>query len=98
LLAPAAYSQNIATIAGRGIGDGRPAPSASLDTPLGVDVAADGAVLIADSMHHRIRRVDPVTNIIATLAGTLEGSEGDGGTPDTAGLKEPGGGPGAASG
>jgi hypothetical protein len=35
LLAPAAHAQNIATVAGRGIGDGRPAPSSSLDEPLG---------------------------------------------------------------
>jgi len=89
LLAPTAHGQNIATIAGRGIGDGRPGPSASLDTPLGVDVAADGAILIADSLHNRIRRVDPATNVITTLAGTLEGTGGDGGTPDTAELKEP---------
>ena len=89
LLAPVAGAQNITTIAGRGIGDGRPAPNSSLDTPLGVEVAADGAILIADSMHHRIRRVDPATNVITTLAGTLEGTFGDGGTPDTAQLKDP---------
>jgi sugar lactone lactonase YvrE len=89
LFASAAPAQNITTIAGRGIGDGRPAPSSSLDTPVGVEVAADGAILIADSMHHRIRRVDPATNVITTLAGTLEGVAGDGGTPDTAELKLP---------
>ena len=42
-------AQNITTLAGRGIGDGRPGPAASLDTPVGVEVAADGAILIADS-------------------------------------------------
>jgi sugar lactone lactonase YvrE len=79
----------ITTIAGRGIGDGRAATAASLDTPSGVAIAADGAILVADTRHNRVRRVDPATGVITTLAGTLEGVAGDGGTPDTAELKDP---------
>jgi sugar lactone lactonase YvrE len=80
---------NIHTVAGRGIGDGRAATAASLDSPAGVTVAADGAILIADSEHHRVRRVDPGSGTITTLAGTLQGTEGDGGPPDQAQLKDP---------
>jgi len=79
----------IHTVAGRGIGDGRAATAASLDSPAGVTVAADGAILIADSQHHRVRRIDPGTGTITTLAGTLQGTEGDGGPPDQAQLKDP---------
>lgn len=79
----------ISTVAGRGIGDGRAATAASLDTPTGVTVAADGGILIADSQHARVRRVDPASGTITTLAGTLEGSAGDGNAPDTIQLKDP---------
>jgi sugar lactone lactonase YvrE len=92
LLAPAVRAQDavdIHTVAGRGIGDGRAATAASLDTPTGVTFAADGAVLIADYQHHRIRRIDPGSGVITTLAGTLQGTEGDGGTPDVVQLKGP---------
>ena len=92
VLAPAARAQdavNIHTVAGRGIGDGRAATAASLDTPSGVTFAADGAVLIADTNHQRIRRIDPQSGIITTLVGTLEGSEGDGSTPDVVALDGP---------
>jgi sugar lactone lactonase YvrE len=92
LVAPAARAQDavdIHTVAGRGIGDGRAATAASLDTPTGVTFAADGAVLIADYQHHRVRRIDPQSGVITTLAGTLQGTAGDGGTPDVAELKGP---------
>jgi len=84
-----AQTDTITTVAGRGIGDGRAATAASLDLPSGIAVATDGGLLIADSQHNRVRRVDPATGTITTLAGTLEGSAGDGGTPDTAELKDP---------
>jgi sugar lactone lactonase YvrE len=92
LLAPAAHAQDavdIHTVAGRGIGDGRAATAASLDTPTGVAFATDGALLIADYQHHRIRRIDPASGVITTIAGTLQGVGGDGATPDVAELKGP---------
>ena len=76
-------------VAGRGIGDGRPATTATLDTPAGVAFAADGAVLIADMLHHRIRRVDPTSGVITTFMGTLEGTLGDGSPPDVVQIKSP---------
>jgi sugar lactone lactonase YvrE len=54
----------IATVAGQcgtpGVGgDGGPASQALLDEPFGVAVAPDGALFIADTLNHRIRKVLP---------------------------------------
>lgn len=73
---PAGAQLPIGTFAGRQIGDGRAATAASLDRPFGVAFAADGALLIADRRHHRIRRVDPTTGVITTIAGSIAGSRG----------------------
>jgi sugar lactone lactonase YvrE len=76
------------TVLGRQIGDGRLATAASLDRPSGVAFASDGALLIADRLHVRIRRVDPVTGIITTLVGSVPGSRQDV-PPDQGELKGP---------
>lgn len=83
----------ISTLAGTGspgfAGDGGPAAGASLNFPNGV--AADGAgnVFIADTLNHRIRKVDGSHNI-STVAGTGEASfSGDGGPAVSAGLNTP---------
>ncbi|MBI3090676.1 MAG: PKD domain-containing protein [Candidatus Tectomicrobia bacterium] len=52
----------ISTVAGGGdpltvLGDGGPATSARLDFPISLTLAADGSLFIADSRHHRIRKV-----------------------------------------
>src|SRR5262245_57823973 len=65
----------IDTLAGRQMGDGRQATAAALDRPFGISFAPDGALLIADRRHSRIRRVDPVTGIITTRAGSISGSK-----------------------
>jgi hypothetical protein len=51
-------------------GDGGPATSALLDYPKGLARAGDGTLIIADTLNSRIRRVDPVTKVITTIAGT----------------------------
>ncbi len=89
-IAPAAHAQwLIDTVAGRGIGDGRAGPDASVSSPTGVALDLDGAILVADWRHNRIRRIDPVTGVITSLAGTASGGLGNGGPADEAMLKGP---------
>ena len=65
-------------------GDGGPATSASLAFPYGVATDAAGNLFFSDVINFRIRRVDPVTGIITTIAGNGDNvSAGDGG-PATA--------------
>ena len=79
-----AYGTVISTLAGggncfgSGCGDGGFATQARLNSPLGVAVAPDGSVLIADTLNSRIRRVG-ANGIITTIAGTTTGYSGDGG-------------------
>lgn len=71
-------SGTIATVVGSGpvgadrgafAGDGGPADRARLDTPASADVTTTGALLVADSFNHRIRRVSP-SGRISTVAGS----------------------------
>jgi trimeric autotransporter adhesin len=83
----------ISTVAGDGTrrfsGDGGPATSASLASPLGVAFDADGDLLIADSDNQRIRKVDPA-GMISTFAGTgTKGTSGDGGPATAAAIDAP---------
>lgn len=63
----------ITTIAGTGAagfsGDGGPAVSAQLRSPSGIALAPDGALFIADTDNHRIRKIDR-SGVIGTVAGT----------------------------
>ncbi len=83
----------IDTVAGNGMwgyaGDGGPATEARLKTPRDVIVATDGSFYIADSLSHRIRRVDP-QGIITTYAGNgSSGFSGDFGPAVWAKLNRP---------
>src|SRR5262249_23883071 len=74
----------ITTIVGNGSsgfsGDGGPALSAELNFPAEFTVDGAGKMFIADDFNNRIRRVDAITGIITTVAGTGEaGFSGDGG-------------------
>ena len=74
----------ISTIAGNGIGthagDGGPADQASFFSPQAIAYDADGNLYVADAPGHRVRRVDGVSGIITTIAGTGTGGfSGDGG-------------------
>jgi sugar lactone lactonase YvrE len=84
----------ITTVAGNGTqgfsGDGGPAINAELGWPSGVTLDALGNLLIADSINHRIRRVDAVTGIITTVTGNgTPGYSGDGGPATSASLYNP---------
>ena len=61
-------------------GDNGPATQASLNGPIGVAVDVAGNLFISEFMGNRVRRVDKVTGIITTVAGTgTSGFGGDGG-------------------
>ena len=61
-------------------GDGGPANQAALRDPHGLVIAPDQVMYIADTLNHRIRKVDLKTGAISTFAGTgVAGYSGDGG-------------------
>jgi RHS repeat-associated protein len=86
----------ITTVAGGGElepaeADGGPAVDAKLFDVSDVALGPDGSLYLADSGHHRIRRVD-TSGIISTVAGNgVAGFSGDGGPATSAQLKDPGG-------
>ncbi len=86
-------SGTLTVIAGNGIqwfsGDGGPGASASVNTPSGLAVDANGNVYLADQESHRIRKVSPA-GIITTVAGSGEpGFSGDNGPATRAQLNFP---------
>ena len=89
-----ASTGNISTVAGSGTsgfgGDGGPAASAQVNSPRGVAVDGAGNLYIADTLNHRIRKVDASTGNILTVAGTgTSGFSGDGGPASAARLTSP---------
>jgi sugar lactone lactonase YvrE len=61
-------------------GDGGPAKNATLNYAAAVALDDDGNLFIADTINHRIRRVDATTELIHTIAGNgVSGYRGDGG-------------------
>ncbi|MET9011886.1 thioredoxin-like domain-containing protein [Streptomyces olivaceoviridis] len=53
----------------RGFADGGPR-EASFSEPQGLALLDDGSVVVADTVNHALRRLDPVTGEVTTLAGT----------------------------
>ncbi|NLI00213.1 MAG: hypothetical protein GX446_12075 [Chthonomonadales bacterium] len=72
----------VTTLAGSavpGFADGM-AGAAAFSTPVGIALASDGSLIVADSGNHRIRRVWP-NGLVATIAGSSQGaSDGTGAT------------------
>lgn len=84
-----------ATFAGNGTaglgGDGGPARTAELNQPGACTVDAAGDVFIADTLNHRIAKVD-ASGVITTVAGTGQaGTSADGVTAVAAALNSPAG-------
>jgi DNA-binding beta-propeller fold protein YncE len=87
-------SGRIRTVAGTGeagfSGDGGPAREARLNGPKHIAVDADGAVLIADTENHVVRRYSPKDGTIRRVAGTgTMGAGGVNGPPDRCELNRP---------
>jgi thiol-disulfide isomerase/thioredoxin len=53
----------------RGFTDGT-ADTASFNEPQGLTLLGDGSVVVADTVNHALRRLDPATGEVSTLAGT----------------------------
>ena len=86
-------SGQLTVVAGIGIfgfsGDGGPATSASLASPVSVALDGAGNLFIADFSNSRIRKVD-TSGIITTVAGNgISGFSGDGGPATSASLTNP---------
>jgi sugar lactone lactonase YvrE len=84
----------ITTIAGNGTqgfsGDNGPATGASIDSPTGLALDAANNLYLADTHNHRIRRIDAITGLITTIAGTGSlGYSGDSAQAATAALALP---------
>ncbi len=84
------YVVNGAGTAKRFGGDGKRADRALLNFPTAVAVDQAGHLYIADTMNHRIRRVEAGTGLITTIAGVGQPRYGgDGGPAISAGLNDP---------
>lgn len=85
----------ISTVGGNGTpgytGDGGPATSAEISAPSGLALDGAGNIYFVDSGNHAVRRIDAVTGIITTVAGTptIQGYAGDGASATLAKLSLP---------
>ncbi len=71
-------------------GDGGRADQARLNFPTAVVVDREGHVYIADTLNHRVRRIEADTGRITTIAGIGQPRYGgDGGPANVAGLNDP---------
>ncbi len=71
-------------------GDGGPAANAMLNHAQAAALDSAGNVYVADTINHRIRRVDAATGLITTIAGNgVSGFSGDGGPAPLAQISTP---------
>lgn len=85
-----ANSRMVRTVAGGaepGMADAQTGAEARFDTPCGIAVAPDGALIVADTGNHRLRRVES-NGAVSTIAGTGEPRVVDG-PPFAASFDEP---------
>jgi sugar lactone lactonase YvrE len=72
--------------------DNVPATQAPIFLPYGVIVDPAGNIYLSDTNNNRIRRVDALSSLITTIAGTgVSGYSGDGGPATAASINQPGG-------
>jgi streptogramin lyase len=88
-----AKTQTLHHLAGTGkkgnTGNNGPAKPATLSGPKAIALAKSGNVYLADTESHTIRMIDPVTNIITTVAGTGERGDGPFASPTACKLARP---------
>ena len=70
-------------------GDGGQAIDATWGAPKAIRCDSQDNVIVVDTENHAIRRIDPATGIVTTIAGGRLGGEGDGGPATDAGLDRP---------
>ena len=86
-----AGSDNLENLENLGnLGDGGHATQAWLNWPTGIAFGVDGDLYVADTLNHRLRRIDAETGVIVTVAGgDRAGYTGDGGDARAATLFGP---------
>src|SRR5271169_877383 len=88
-LVPVGFAQNVTTVAGGFVGDGRPATKASFQLPYAVVRDASGNMYLSDTYAQRVRKISS-TGIITAYAGTgIAGYNGEGGPATSATLYYP---------
>ena len=61
---------------------------AEFNAPHNLVVAPDGKIYVADTLNHRVRKLDPKTGTVTTIAGGEKGYAGDGGPAKDARFNE----------
>ena len=86
-------TETLRHIAGTGeqgyAGDGGPALTAKLGGPKGLALGRDGALYVADTENHVIRRIDLAGGVIDTVMGTGERGNTEGADPGKVQLSRP---------
>ena len=70
-------------------GDGGLAINATWGAPKAIRCDSQDNIIVVDTENHAVRRIDPASGIVTTIAGGRLGGEGDGGPATEAGLDRP---------